>query len=196
MRDCDNGEIRDRLPELLHDRLNPAARAEVQRHVDACADCRAELDLLRRVVAATRAPAVDLARITAAIPTYRQRHGTSVSRTWLLRAAAVIAVIAGGWGILRIALDRTASSGRVSTPPVAVTPPPAGSPPPALPRSAPSESAGIIAKRPVTELAIGESFHDLSDRELQTLVDELGSLDAMTPAETEVVVPAIDRSGR
>ena len=198
MRDCDNSEVRDLLPELLHDRLGPAARAELKRHVDACADCQAELELLRRVVAAAPAPAVDVARITAALPAYRRGQGASGSgRPWLLRAAALIAVIAGGWGILRIALDRTASSDGVATPPMAVVPQPEVSPVPPTPRVAPSGSGPAVAgARPATDLAIGESFHDLSDHELQTLLDELGSLDAMTPAETEVVVPAIDRSGR
>jgi len=196
MRDCDNGEVRDLLPDLLHDRLNPAARAEVQRHVDACDDCRAELELLRRVLAVTPTPAVDVARIAAAVPAYRRRARLSGSaRAWALRAAAVVAMIAGGWGVLRVA-SGTATSGGPPTPAVAVLPPPVVSPVPATPRSAPNDSTRVPAPRPVTELALGESFHDLSDRELQALLDELGSLDAMTPAETEEVVPAIDRSGR
>ena len=49
MNDCPNSGVRDRLPDLLHDRLDASTRAMVQGHVDACADCRAELDLLRGV---------------------------------------------------------------------------------------------------------------------------------------------------
>ena len=36
MNDCPNAEIRDRLPDLLHDRLDPSARAAVTAHVATC----------------------------------------------------------------------------------------------------------------------------------------------------------------
>ena len=47
MSDCPNAEIRDLLPDLLHDRLDAPTRARVLAHVDGCADCRSELELLR-----------------------------------------------------------------------------------------------------------------------------------------------------
>jgi hypothetical protein len=46
-----------------------------------------------------------------------------------------------------------------------------------------------------TELAVGESFHDLSDAELKALIDELGTLEAVTSTETEAVAPSLGRGG-
>ena len=46
------------------------------------------------------------------------------------------------------------------------------------------------------ELALGETVHDLSDAELRTLLSELGTLEAVTPTETEVVVPALGRGSQ
>src|SRR5437764_7404025 len=48
MTDCPNAEMRDRLPDLLHERLDPSARAAVVAHVADCQDCDLELTLLRQ----------------------------------------------------------------------------------------------------------------------------------------------------
>src|ERR1700733_4553975 len=70
MNDCPNAVIRDQLPDLLHDRLDPSARAAVMAHVDACVDCREELDMLRGVqgMLVSRGPRVDIPSIVAALP--------------------------------------------------------------------------------------------------------------------------------
>ena len=69
MTDCTNVLMRERLPDLLHERLDAAARAEVQAHLAACAECAAELTLLREARRAMqRVPVVDVARIVAALP--------------------------------------------------------------------------------------------------------------------------------
>src|SRR5687767_12362292 len=73
MTDCSNVEMRERLPDLLHGRLEGAARVEVPAHLATCEACAAELALLREARRALdRAPAVDVARIVAALP----RQGT------------------------------------------------------------------------------------------------------------------------
>ena len=38
MTDCPNAEMRDRLPDLLHERLETSVRAAVMAHVDQCDD--------------------------------------------------------------------------------------------------------------------------------------------------------------
>lgn len=92
--DCPNGDMRDLLPELLHDRLALAVRRDVELHVGTCADCRAELALLRAMrVSLGRGPAVDVAAIAAAIPAYRSPARRSFTG-W--RAAAAIAILAAG----------------------------------------------------------------------------------------------------
>ena len=45
------------------------------------------------------------------------------------------------------------------------------------------------------ELAVGEMFHDLTDADLRALLDELRSLEALTPLEAEIVLPAVSRGG-
>ena len=109
MTDCPNGEVRDLLPDLLHDRLAPAVRREVEAHVRDCADCQAELALLRAMRSSLRrAPAVDVAAIAAAIPPYR----AAARRTWGgWRAAAAIAMLAAG-GTSVAVLQRGATSVR------------------------------------------------------------------------------------
>ncbi|OYV74079.1 MAG: hypothetical protein B7Z72_01020 [Gemmatimonadetes bacterium 21-71-4] len=52
MTDCPNAEVRDLLPDLLHDRLDEATRMRVEAHLRACEECRGELALLRSLRAA------------------------------------------------------------------------------------------------------------------------------------------------
>jgi Putative zinc-finger len=70
MNDCTNAEIRDQLPDLLHDRLTVSVRDVVVAHVADCADCREELELLRgvRVALLARTPGVDVGQIVASLP--------------------------------------------------------------------------------------------------------------------------------
>ena len=64
MIDCTNADIRDRLPDLLHERLDAAARAAVMAHVERCAACQAELALLRALRGElSRAPALDVSAV-------------------------------------------------------------------------------------------------------------------------------------
>src|SRR3954469_530675 len=93
MNDCPNADVRDLLPDLLHDRLDAGMRAMVEAHVAGCADCAAELELLRQLRATRRTPAVDVGSIVAAVPAYR----TPARRSWVSwRAAAVITVMVAG----------------------------------------------------------------------------------------------------
>ena len=94
MTECSNGDMRDLLPDLLHGRLAPDARQSVEAHVQACADCREELALLRTMSATLRSgPSVNVAALVANIPAYRSpaRQGWG---GW--RAAAAILVLAVG----------------------------------------------------------------------------------------------------
>ncbi|HEV8233601.1 MAG TPA: zf-HC2 domain-containing protein, partial [Gemmatimonadaceae bacterium] len=103
MTDCPNAEMRDRLPDLLHERLDASARAVVMAHVDGCDDCRAELMLLREASVALTSDVrgVDITSITRVVigltagaqePT--RRRARSPWMDW--RVAASIAVLAVG----------------------------------------------------------------------------------------------------
>src|SRR3989337_228199 len=90
MNDCVNGEMRDVLPELVNGTLPAADVARVQAHVRECADCAAEVELLRTARAAMRlAPTMDTTRIAAAV------QASSAQRLAARRVPARGARIAG-----------------------------------------------------------------------------------------------------
>src|SRR4051812_30226413 len=106
MNDCPNAEIRDRLPDLLHDRLDESERAVVNAHVGTCADCSGELELLRGMhgMLTARAPHIDVASVVAALPKAPARHARPMRprRSWSdwRIAAAITMVVAGGSSVL------------------------------------------------------------------------------------------------
>ena len=88
MRDCKNGQIRDRLPALVHGTLGAAEGHAVAAHVAQCSDCQAEVTLLHRVRASFDAPHIDTERIVAILPL----PGEVMARTAHVSMCAV-----GGW---------------------------------------------------------------------------------------------------
>ncbi|HEY5062935.1 MAG TPA: zf-HC2 domain-containing protein [Gemmatimonadaceae bacterium] len=119
MNDCSNADIRDRLPDLLHERLDVSARATVFAHVADCTDCREELELLRevRAVLAVYTPRIDIGSVVSALPKAPSRAAPARSVTgvgvgpsaatarrrmhidWRI-AAAVTFLAAGGGSVL------------------------------------------------------------------------------------------------
>jgi len=197
MTDCPNGEIRDMLPDLLHDRLDATTRASVEQHLASCDDCRAELALLRDLRSTIRrAPAVDAAAIAAAIPAYR---APARQRSWTgwRAAAAIAAITVGGTSIALISRQQATSHTAevaISTAPSApnVTSPArpessastAPAPTPDRTQSAspaPTASATEHVSLAMTGGAVGE----LTDRELATLLDDIESLDALPSEEVD-----------
>lgn len=118
MSDCPNAEIRDLLPELLHDRLDAPTRAQVLAHVNGCADCRSELELLRSMRGSLHrgTPRVDVNRIVAALPAparpAQRRRAWRVLNDWRI-AAAVTFLVAGGTSM--VVLHNARDGGRDST---------------------------------------------------------------------------------
>ena len=193
MRDCPNVTIRERLPDLLHDRLPAAQRAEVHAHLNTCADCRAELELLQRIRATSVTATVDTTRIVAALPAYRAASPwRRMAGSPALRVAAAVLLVAGA--ALFLTNRPTPIERPIATPPVAVAPGPdtLTSPRDTTPVTVERRRPGTEA---ATELAVGEMFDDLTDNELKALLAALGTLQAVTPVETEVVVPAVNREG-
>ena len=163
MNDCPNVTVREMLPDLLNNRLPEVARAQVQTHVESCADCRAEFELLRRVRAAAPTPPVNAARIAAGIAPYRRASVfAAAARSWPLRAAAAVILIVGTATVLR-----------------------QGNP-------AVDQPDTVLALAPSPELAVG-ALADIPEQDLRALAAELGKLQAVTPSEPEVVVPSVGR---
>lgn len=189
MRDCPDATMRDLLPDLLNDRLSARQRADVRAHLDACVDCRAELQLLERVRASVQRTPIDVARIAAAVPAYQRSRWRTLSASSLLRAAAVVMIALGAALVLRRDDVQVGESVPVipndSAPSVVATQPAAAAQP-RTQRNAPTTSA---------ELAVGEMFEDLTDGDLEALLQSMGTIEAVTPVETEVVPPAVTREG-
>jgi anti-sigma factor RsiW len=206
MIDCPNGDVRDLLPDYLHDRLEASARSSVERHLAGCAACRDELALIRDLRGTLqRAPRIDIAAVAAAIPPYRVPVRKGWANGWRV-AAAVAAIAVGGTSIALLGRVRQLSQVAevpVATPaapaPVASVAPPVGVPQPIVqhaPTVARAEPPATQAPLPKgEELAMaGGAIADLSDGELSDLLGELESLDALP--STEVESPESLLSGR
>lgn len=199
MRDCENAEMRDLLPELLHARLGGAERAAVERHVAACEDCAAELALLRRVQSSlARAPAVDVSRIVAALPRAGARRRPSRLTGW--RVAAGIAAVLIGAVSIRVARQSGDTAGEVTSGVVASAPAPAPSVAvsPATgtgtrPESIAAASRQVVsapraARSSAAALTPAGGLSDLSDEQLELL---LGQLDGLSGVPDTEPAPAI-----
>ena len=198
MIDCPNGDVRDALPDYLHDRLDTARRRQVESHLAGCDACREELALLRSLrVTMRRAPAVDAKAIAAAIPPYR----VPAQRSWAIgwRAAAAIVAIAVGGTSIALLRGRAPDAREDVTPYVQSVPAPNResatpvSAPPAAVAQAPvrpaprTPSPTIVTNR---ELAMDAgTITDLSDGELSALVEGIESLDAVPSTEVEGDAP-------
>ena len=88
MTDCSNAEIRDLLPDYVHDQLSIADLARVQQHVASCADCAEELALLQTVLAIRpQFRTMNIADIVASLP--KPGQFTTVTQPDDVRVAAV-----------------------------------------------------------------------------------------------------------
>lgn len=202
MNDCPNAEIRDRLPDLLHEHLDAGARAQVMAHVERCADCRAELALLReaRSLLAT-APLVDVGRIVRALPSpaaARLARVSTRSRRLDWRVAASIAALALGG----VSIGTYATIGKgvheATVAPIAGAPRlplvDSGALPPhvqtTVAMAAGSTAFGTTAgaRAAVTELATGDGLNDMSASDLQTLLSDIEHMQPVPAAEPDSVV--------
>ena len=194
MRDCSNGSIRDMLPDFVHGTLPEKAHAEVAAHVAGCADCQAEVQLIRSAGMAYPAPAVNMSRIVSGLPAgYRRTTGRGLAgRQWLLAAGASFLVIGAiSLAALRGTFGAGAASVRAADSTVA---------------SGSGVDAGHSAKQTPVRLAQRESVEkarrdgglrigglaDLTDEQLATLLRDIDALDASLSMEPEArTVPSV-----
>jgi len=217
MTDCPRADVRDLLPDLLHDTLDVASRAEVERHLTTCASCTQELELLRSLRSAlSDAPAVDVTRIAAAVHAARtmapvagheRRGATDWRHDWRVAAAILLVALgAGGYALAH------ASHGSPVTPPVQVASRPGqpvtagpplnpgagqGSPAVATPpngAATPSGAArpGGAVAAPSTGLMLGAGVSDLPTADIQALLDAVNEMDAIPRADP---APALEPAG-
>jgi anti-sigma factor RsiW len=179
MSDCISVAVRERLPEYLHGRLGAVDRTMVEVHLAACAECAAELALIRAVREAWMGvPAVDTARIVRALPQVRPR-AVRVRRptAWLQVAAVVSFVSLGG---ISLAVSRTLFNGNGG----------------AAADSASSLTGEAAGTSIVPTISFGGSLTDLGDEDLESLLRAVESLEGAPPAEPDNLSLAdLQRSG-
>ena len=192
MTDCPNAEMRDRLPDLLHERLETSLRAAVMAHVDECDDCRAEVALLRetRLVLSPEMRAVDVVAISRVVVERTRRPATGSARRsprmdW--RIAASIALLVVGAGSVALFVRSSESQPRVAvvadTP--SIVPNVAGPDTVATPIPRPETTPAVVAAS--AELSATAPVSDLSEGDLRALLRDLDQIDAEPSAEPEQV---------
>jgi hypothetical protein len=209
MNDCPNAEIRDQLPDLLHDRLDVSMRAAVMAHVDECVDCRSELELLRGVhgMLTAQTPRVDINYVVNALPK-RASHALRVvprRRVWSdWRIAAAVTVLAIGSGSFAV-LRQSETTPSVTVPPLASHANPAtvdstnGVTTPSTERvvrvadnaggseTSPDAARSADEQTGAAGLATTARLADLNERQLQALLDQIDQLQAVPITEPEPV---------
>jgi anti-sigma factor RsiW len=175
MSDCANVEIRELLPQYLHDRLQPPQRALVEAHLSDCEDCSAELMTLRAVRQAyANVRVTDMEAIVRALPKPPGRARRSVVRrfaTWQQIAAVISFISLGG---ISLAMARSFfnsdRAGVVSDTTV-------------LPPAMPSDPA----RRATPGITFGGGVSDIATADLETLLGAIETLEAAPPAEPDGV---------
>lgn len=197
--------MRDALPDLLHGRLSALDTATMKAHVESCANCRADLALLEKIRGARLMPTINEERIASSIAPYggsptpaaRHERASLLTRLGSLRiAAGAVLVAAAGW-----LLATTGSQTELptsSSPSAAVTSPAAearaASPSGVLPASRPAlyESMG---EHKVASLSLVGGTDDLNDSDLEQLVLDLETIEAVPSAEPQSVTLTVDNMG-
>lgn len=200
MNDCSNANIRDQLPDLLHDRLSVSARAAVMAHVDGCVDCRDELELLRGVRGAlvAQTPRVDIAYVIGALPKAPTRSAVVAGaraphRRWAdWRVAATVTILIAGGSSVAL-LNRAPNAQPVDTLAHSVPIAEVGSsatPPAANTASANTQSAKSSSsedQNATSDAGPDGRFGGLSGAQLKALLGEIDRLEAVPVTEPEPV---------
>ncbi len=208
MNDCPNADIRDQLPDLLHERLQAEAQAVVVAHVDGCADCCAELELLRglRGMFAAQAPHVDVDYVVGALPkppvrtiplspVRRQAWGN-----WRIAAAVTVLVVGGS-----SAAVMTRGAGKQAVAPIAPALQPLPSTSQAPETASSAVTTPVVPDAPTLRAAqtvattgdangigVAGRLSDLDDGELKALLNDIDHLQAVPVTEPEPVTIKLD----
>jgi anti-sigma factor RsiW len=198
MNKCIDSDVRELLPDLLHDTLKSDAKKRVEAHLTTCETCQEELDVIRTVKnAAVFAPSISVDRVVRQIPPYRPivpaiEHPARARKvSWLVAAGLVFAVVGGGSAIVaRQIANETGSA--VATAPTdrSLTPSLVGE------TEAPvvtTEIASATTASPTHALALATDVEALSDGSLVQLMNEMDRFDALPNAEPDPVI-SVDTS--
>ena len=171
MSDCTKGEMRDLLPELMHGSLDAETKRALEAHVASCPECAEELALLHALrPALTRAPAVDVQRIAAAVNARTSRAPRSSRWRAPIRVAIAAGALlaAGGIGYGMTNRERITATERAA----------AGAQPPMT-----IANAGIV-----------DNLHDLTDDDVRALTASLDGLSGVPDADPPPVIDPLGAS--
>jgi hypothetical protein len=172
MIDCGNSEIRELLPDMLHDSLSPSERKRVSVHMAGCAECREEMALLSKVYSLGAAPTVNVAAIAASIAPYRKRPWFSVPAA--VRIAAGIAVIAVGGASYSI-VNRTVEQGDAGITESAIA-------------SLANDTVPLSATTVTDPVSVSSDLNSLDDQAVDELLSQLEKMDASISVEPRRLV--------
>lgn len=191
MNECMNSEIQDLLPDLEHGKLAAAVRQRVEAHLAGCESCREDLRVIRTVKsAAVFAPSIDAESVVRQIPPYRmpvpakQMPARNRMVEWLV-AATVAVFLVGGGALLsnrqpaRNVAEIDTTGAHLPVPGVVL---------PATP------TAPVATHTPA--LSPAADTRELSDGNLQQLMDEMQNFDALPNSEPEPVFTVDTSEGR
>lgn len=208
MSECTNGEMRDLLAELVNGRLDAELQLAVEAHVAECAECAAEVTLLRSLRPALMSgPVVDTQRIAAAVRAQTaaspQRGPARQGTTWRLAIAAGALVAVGAIGYAAVTRGRAASESVAAHTPdsstgngaaraaTAPTPAPVAPAPRSAPAPTPPQQVAIAAPTSASG-GVLDNLSDLSDDDVRTLT---ASLDGMSAVPDVEPAPEVDPLG-
>ena len=192
MADCMNVEIRELLPERASGALSAADVARVDAHLAGCGLCVGELALIQSARAVLRRePRIDSARLAASVVA---RTAGTPSRPVLVahpggnrrvygarwigwKAAAAVAIAAAGAGTMLVHSRVASDSAPSGLPGVAAVAPTTG--------NGASTPAGASPAAATPGLNVAGGLADLSDADLRSLLDEVGSLGVAEPTFEE-----------
>ena len=211
MSECTNGEMRDLLPELVIGRLDAALQLAVEAHVAGCAECAAEVTLLRSLRPALMSePVVDTQRIAAAVRAQTTASAQSGparrGAPWRLAIAAAALVAVGATAYVVVARGRAApesiavrtpdsSSGDSAHAAVAPIPAPVAPAQRTAPAPVPAQQVAVAAPAAQPTAAGGgvlDNLSDLSDDDVRTLT---ASLDGISAVPNLDAAPEVDPLG-
>ena len=192
MNKCMNSEIQDLLPDLEHGKLEPAVRQQVEAHLAGCDSCREDLRIIRTVKsAAVFTPSIDVESVVRQIPPYRmpvpakQAPARRPVLEWLV--AATVAVLLVGGGAMMQKLQPTRNTAVIDTTVAEQPQPGVALPPTPVP---------VQAAAHTPALSLVADTHELSDGNLQQLMDEMENFDALPNSEPEPVFAVDTSEGR
>lgn len=207
MTDCSNAEMRDLLPDYVHDRLSVSDLARLEQHLVSCAECTDEVALLQQVFDVRPEPApLNSATIVASLPKPGVRTEIGHSdlgvegirniatarsavakhngfRGWRVAAALAVVTVGG----LSVSIARQGFNGSGSNAPLADTSEVLASN--LMPTIGYSDSAPTTPLRQVS-LSVGD-MSDYTDEEMEAIMARLDKWDGAASTDPLPGVPIL-----